>query len=61
MPGGMTAHAATGSACKVTAHLTPAVGHPQGVYIYPGGHHWLGGTFRDQERIRFGIIAYKLY
>ena len=43
------------------ATLLPAVGHPPGVYIYPGGHHWLGGTSTDQELYRFGIIAYKVY
>ena len=43
--------------CTV-ATLLPAVGHPQGVCICPGGHHWLGGTSTYQELCRFSVIAY---
>ena len=43
------------------ATLLPAVGHPPGVDIYPGGHHWLGGTSTYQKLYRFSIIVSKLY
>ena len=43
MPGGMTARAATGSACKVTAHLTsPPPQFPLGSVT--GGHNQVSGT-----------------